>query len=127
MNIFKNFYPRISVKRPPNYKVLFSEEDSNIIVLRPDANKYLRWMLPTPHDLIKQKEIKAPVGAFTIFKLNCTAAILDSQGFIEDFSKRVITKTISDIWNNADENVKDEYKKLCRNLQKLQSIVSYIF
>ncbi|CAB5374094.1 unnamed protein product [Rhizophagus irregularis] len=117
---------RIMVQ-PPNYKVLFSKEDSKIIVLRPEINKYLSWVLATPQqiaDLIKQKSIKAPASSYMIFKLDCTAAILDSQGFVEDFSEREIAKTIVAIWNNTTEYVKDEYKKLNRNVQMLQNLSS---
>lgn len=107
------------------YKVLFSKEDSNFIVLQPEINKYLSWPLSSPQqtiELIDQKNIKTPVNSYMIFKMNCKTAILESQGFVKGFDKIEIAKTIASIWKNTDEDVRNEYHKLSRNVRKLQSI-----
>ncbi|GES78193.1 hypothetical protein GLOIN_2v1873676 [Rhizophagus clarus] len=97
--------------------------ESYIIVLQPERNKYLRWELPSRQavaDLIKSEKIKLPVSSYTIFKLNCAAAVRESDNFITNTSEVDIIKTTIAIWNNAEESVKEEYKNLAMDLRDLE-------
>src|SRR5438045_967206 len=91
-------------------------ENSNIIVLQPERNKYLKWALPTVADL--SEKLKTPANSFMIFKMDCAAAIRDSKEFITDTSETKIVKTVADIWNSAEKNVQDEYRNLNMGIKK---------
>ncbi|GES78189.1 hypothetical protein GLOIN_2v1873676 [Rhizophagus clarus] len=97
---------------------------TDFIVLQPKREVYLKWQLPSPQstaDLIGRRKIKDSVNPFMIFKFNCISAIRNSQNFIMDTSEKEIFKTAAAIWNSAEENVKDEYRKLSRDVKILQN------
>lgn len=103
---------------------------SYIIVLHPERNKYLKWELPSPQataDLTKSENIKLPVSSYTIFKLNCAAAIRESHNFITGNSVVEIIKTTIAIWNCAEESAKEEYNKLNIHLRDLGKENGFFF
>ncbi|CAB4486432.1 unnamed protein product [Rhizophagus irregularis] len=117
----------VSDKPRPCYKVLLSEREvSNItvpliIVLCPEKNKYLSWEMCSPQQIAEKRKKIIRVNAFTIFRSDCNKAILESQGFVKNFHRNEIAKAIADIWNITDENVKNEYCKLSKSVQKLRN------